>query len=50
MIAHDTLPYKTPEKDDCYYEFKISGRFLPTLRTEGISTSSILTRILKERV
>lgn len=49
FIAHDTNPYPTPDFKDCYAEFKISGRFLPTLRTEGVSTSSLLTRILKER-
>ena len=49
LIAHDTIPYKNKENDDCYLEFKIEGRFLPTLRTEGISTSTLLTKILKER-
>jgi choline-phosphate cytidylyltransferase len=50
LIAHDTMPYETADSSDCYLEFKLAGRFLPTLRTEGISTSSILTKILKERV
>lgn len=49
FIAHDIFPYPTSSFEDCYAEFKNSGRFLPTLRTEGVSTSSILTRILKER-
>lgn len=49
FIAHDTIPYPTPDYNDCYLEFKKEGKFLPTLRTEGISTSDILTRILKDR-
>ena len=28
---------------------KLEGRFLPTLRTEGISTTDLLVRILKDR-
>lgn len=43
LIAHDVIPYETIDSSDCYLEFKLTGRFLPTLRTEGISTSSILT-------
>ena len=48
-IAHDTIPYSNPENDDCYYPMKKAGLFLPTLRTEGVSTSDLLTRILKDR-
>lgn len=49
FIAHDTIPYPTKDYDDCYAAFKKQGRFLPTLRTEGISTSDLLIRILKDR-
>ena len=49
FIAHDTEPYKVPGVSDCYQEMKEVGRFLPTLRTKSISTSDILTRILKNR-
>ena len=49
FIAHDAIPYIVPEAEDCYQSFKEQGRFLPTLRTEGISTSDLLVRILKER-
>ena len=48
FIAHDTIPYPTPEYEDCYSAFKTVGRFIPTLRTEGISTSDLLIRILKD--
>jgi choline-phosphate cytidylyltransferase len=48
--AHDALPYVTPGASDCYKVCKDIGRFLPTLRTEGLSTTDILTNILKDRV
>ena len=49
FIAHDTIPYPTPDYDDCYKEMKEVGRFIPTKRGEGISTTCILNRILKNR-
>ena len=49
FVAHDAIPYTVPGSDDCYKETKEQGRFLPTLRTEGVSTSDLLVRILKER-
>ena len=48
-IAHDTIPYTVPNTEDCYLPMKETGRFLPTLRTKGVSTSDLLTRILKNR-
>ena len=48
-IAHDTIPYLVPGEKDCYKEMKEAGRFMPTLRTEGVSTSDLLLRILKDR-
>ena len=49
FIAHDAIPYLVPGVEDCYSQFKEKGRFLPTIRTDGISTSDILVRIIKER-
>ena len=49
FIAHDAIPYNVPGVGDCYQEMKENGRFLPTLRTEGVSTSDLLVRILKEK-
>lgn len=50
FIAHDTIPYTIGgDVEDCYFPMKKVGRFLATLRTEGVSTSDLLTRILKNR-
>lgn len=49
FTAHDCLPYETPGLSDCYREIKEAGLFIPTLRSEGISTSDIITRILRDR-
>ena len=49
FVAHDVTPYVTDSSSDCYEPMKEMGRFLPTLRTEGISTSDIMVRILKDR-
>jgi len=49
FISHDTIPYDMPGVTDVYEPMKKAGRFIATLRTEGISTSDLLTRILKDR-
>ena len=48
FVCHDTLPYtETLEgADDVYKPFKEAGRFLPTLRTEGISTTDLTERVV----
>lgn len=53
-VAHDDLPYAAVQKnagdsaapDDVYAEIKAAGKFLATQRTEGISTSDIILRII----
>lgn len=50
FTAHDAEPYVVAGQDDCYQETKQGGRFLATLRTSGLSTTDILSQILKERV
>ncbi|KAF9406762.1 hypothetical protein BGZ94_002971 [Podila epigama] len=47
-VAHDDIPYKSVEGDDVYAFVKNSGRFWPTTRTEGVSTSDLITRIVKD--
>lgn len=49
FVAHDDLPYPTKEgKDDVFKYVKDHGYFLATGRTEGISTSELITRIIKD--
>ncbi|XP_047944254.1 choline-phosphate cytidylyltransferase 2-like [Salvia hispanica] len=49
-VAHDSLPYAdTSGAGNDVYEFvKAVGRFKETKRTEGISTSDIIMRIVKD--
>ncbi|XP_062192443.1 choline-phosphate cytidylyltransferase 2-like [Phragmites australis] len=49
-VAHDALPYAdTSGASNDVYEFvKAIGKFKETKRTEGISTSDIIMRILKD--
>lgn len=49
FVAHDVAPYGGPDTEDVYDAIKKQGMFLPTVRTEGISTSDLMARILKER-
>ncbi|XP_076435882.1 LOW QUALITY PROTEIN: choline-phosphate cytidylyltransferase A-like [Babylonia areolata] len=48
FVAHDDLPYTTGSADDVYKFVKEQGMFLPTQRTEGISTTDVITRIIKD--
>lgn len=43
-VAHDDIPYGADEGDDIYQPIKQAGRFLVTQRTEGVSTTGIITR------
>ncbi|KAJ1497728.1 hypothetical protein HMI54_013368 [Coelomomyces lativittatus] len=47
-VAHDNIPYTSGQLKDVYDFVKNQGRFLPTRRTEGISTSDIITRIVRD--
>lgn len=46
FVAHDDLPYAGQGMEDVYSFVKKQGRFLPTRRTEGVSTSELLGRIV----
>ncbi|XP_003383158.1 PREDICTED: choline-phosphate cytidylyltransferase A-like isoform X1 [Amphimedon queenslandica] len=48
FVAHDDLPYNTSDMADIYQPVKDAGKFYPTKRTEGISTSEIIARIVKD--
>jgi choline-phosphate cytidylyltransferase len=43
-VAHDDLPYGHGDVADIYEPVKKLGKFLPTKRTEGVSSSDIITR------
>lgn len=43
-VAHDDIPYGADEGDDIYAPIKKQGKFLVTQRTEGLSTTGIITR------
>ncbi|KAG9025031.1 hypothetical protein FS837_005105 [Tulasnella sp. UAMH 9824] len=46
-VAHDDDPYKGSDgSDDVYQYVKSIGRFIPTRRTPGVSTSELLERIV----
>ncbi|WFD35543.1 choline-phosphate cytidylyltransferase [Malassezia cuniculi] len=49
-VAHDEIPYAAGgavASDDVYDWLKRLGKFLPTRRTEGVSTSELLARIVR---
>ncbi|KAK7158848.1 hypothetical protein R3I94_005244 [Phoxinus phoxinus] len=48
FVAHDDIPYCSADSDDVYKHIKEAGMFAPTQRTEGISTSDIITRIVRD--
>ena len=47
-VAHDDLPYGASEGDDIYKPIKERGMFLVTQRTEGVSTTGIITKIVRD--
>jgi len=47
-VAHDEDPYKAVGHDDLYTEIKRQGKFLPTRRTSGISTTDLLSRMVSQ--
>mmetsp|Transcript_4653 Transcript_4653/g.7897 ORF Transcript_4653/g.7897 Transcript_4653/m.7897 type:complete len:264 (+) Transcript_4653:225-1016(+) len=47
-VAHDDAPYTSAGSTDIYYDVKRLGMFRATQRTEGISTSDIILRIIKD--
>ncbi|KAI9794779.1 MAG: hypothetical protein M1816_002907 [Peltula sp. TS41687] len=47
-VAHDDIPYGADEGDDIYRPVKEAGKFLVTQRTEGVSTTGIITKIVRD--
>lgn len=48
FIAHDDIPYSGEGVVDIYQEVKRRGQFIATQRTSGISTSDLITRIVRD--
>jgi choline-phosphate cytidylyltransferase len=47
-VARDSEPYPYMDIADLYAPIKEAGRFLPTTRTEGISTTDIIMRVIRD--
>jgi len=47
-VAHDEDPYAAPGHDDVYTEVKREGKFLPTRRTAGVSTTDLVSRMVSQ--
>uniref|UniRef100_A0A146UJT1 choline-phosphate cytidylyltransferase n=1 Tax=Fundulus heteroclitus TaxID=8078 RepID=A0A146UJT1_FUNHE len=48
FVAHDDLPYTAKDSDDIYQHLKDRNMFIPTQRTECISTSDLICRIVRD--
>jgi choline-phosphate cytidylyltransferase len=48
FVAHDDLPYISNDSSDIYDWVKKAGKFYATQRTEGISTSDVIARIIRD--
>lgn len=47
FVAHDDIPYTSAGSEDVYKHIKEAGMFVATQRTDGISTSDLITRIVR---
>lgn len=48
-VCHDDIPYVTAGIEDAYAVCKKLGKFRATKRTEGISTTDVVAKILKNK-
>lgn len=48
FVAHDDLPYPSENTNDIYGELKQKDMFVATQRTDGISTSDLVARIVRD--
>jgi choline-phosphate cytidylyltransferase len=49
FVCHDDAPYVTADVEDAYLPAKKLGRFKATQRTKGISTTDVVSKILKNK-
>jgi choline-phosphate cytidylyltransferase len=49
FVCHDDAPYGTAGVDDAYAVCKKLGKFKGTQRTEGVSTTDIVAKILRNK-
>jgi len=48
FVAHDEIPYGAEGHDDIYQHIKARGMFVATQRTDGVSTSDIICRLVRD--
>ena len=48
FVAHDDIPYASTTSVDVYQHIKDAGKFLATQRTEGVSSTDIITTIVRD--
>lgn len=48
FVAHDDAPYGGGDAEDIYKPIKDMGRFVATQRTQGVSTSDMIARIVRD--
>lgn len=48
LVAHDDIPYAASDQDDIYAPLKKRDKFLVTQRTDGVSTSDLICRIVRD--
>lgn len=48
FVAHDDIPYANENGEDIYGGLKEKGMFVGTRRTDGVSTSDVICRIVRD--
>ncbi|CAF1395375.1 unnamed protein product [Didymodactylos carnosus] len=48
FVAHDEIPYGADGHNDVYQHIKARGMFVVTQRTDGVSTSDIICRLVRD--
>lgn len=48
FVAHDDIPYPCDDTEDVYAPLKKRGMFIATQRTDGVSTTDVVARIVRD--